>query len=93
MVLLFRKYSTNRSRKEAELEEMRMGKSQDSVKAPDTLHPGFFQHGNVRIVILEHFASQGRTMAGLMENVILHEAKQCNMQKNLKHHTADKTPQ
>lgn len=69
-----------------------MGKSQDSVKAPDTLHLGFFQQENVR-VILEHCASQDKTMADLMENVILHEAKQRNMQKILTHHTADKTPQ
>lgn len=40
-----------------------------------------FLHGNVRIVISEHFAPEGRTAGSLMEDVILHEAKQHDAQK------------
>ena len=35
----------------------------------------YFEHGNTRIIITEHFTQDGKTMAELLEKEILREAK------------------
>lgn len=52
-----------------------MGAAHGKVKS------GYFQHGNVRIIISEHFSDDGKTMESLMENLILHEARQHEKRK------------
>lgn len=56
-------------------------KSEKKVKqglAPETDHHGttpYFEHGNTRIIITEHFTQDGKTMAELLEKEIMREAK------------------
>ena len=45
-------------------------------KSNGTAKSGYFEYGNVRIIISEHFPDNGKTMESLMENLIIHEAKQ-----------------
>ncbi len=45
-------------------------------KSNETVKSGYFEYGNVRIIISEHFPESGKTMESLMENLIIHEAKQ-----------------
>ncbi|MDE7477765.1 MAG: hypothetical protein K2M91_07425 [Lachnospiraceae bacterium] len=52
-----------------------MEKSNSIVKS------GYFEYGNVRIIISEHFPESGKTMESLMENLIIHEAKQHEKQR------------
>ena len=42
---------------------------------------GYFEYGHVRIIISDHFPDSGKTMESLMENLIVHEAKQHEKQK------------
>ena len=44
-------------------------------KSNGTVKSGYFEYGNVRIIISEHFPDNGKTMESLMENLIIHEAK------------------
>lgn len=50
-------------------------------KLDSNVKPGYFEYGNVRIIISEHFSDSGRTMESLTENLIIHEAKQHEKQK------------
>lgn len=50
-------------------------------KTDGTVKSGYFEYGNVRIIISEHFPDNGKTMESLMENLIIHEAKQHEKQK------------
>ena len=50
-------------------------------KTNNTIKSGYFEYGNVRIIISEHFADSGKTMESLMENLIIHEAKQHEKQE------------
>ena len=45
-------------------------------KSNKTVKSGYFEYGNMRIIISEHFPDNGKTMEILMENLIIHEAKQ-----------------
>lgn len=51
-----------------------MEKMQETRNMPESGQPRFFQYGNVRIVISEHFAAEGKTAGSLMEEIILREA-------------------
>ncbi len=48
-----------------------MEKSNGIVKS------GYFEYGNVRIIISEHFPDEGKSL----ENLIIHEAKQHEKQR------------
>ena len=50
-------------------------------KSDSNAKSGYFEYGNVRIIISEHFPDNGKTMEILMENLIIHEAKQHDKQK------------
>ena len=50
-------------------------------KSNGTEKSGYFEYGNVRIIISEHFSESGKTMESLMENLIIHEAKQHEKQR------------
>jgi hypothetical protein len=52
-----------------------MEKSNGIVKS------GYFEYGNVRIIISEHFPDEGKSLENLMENLIIHEAKQHEKQR------------
>lgn len=63
------------------MKEVFNGMPPDCGSGTQTARHECFRHGNVRIVISEHFAPEGRTAGSLMEDVILHEAKQHDAQK------------
>jgi len=50
-------------------------------KSNGTVKSGYFEYGNVRIIISEHFPDSGKTMESLMENLIIHESKQHGKQE------------
>lgn len=50
-------------------------------KSNGTVKSSYFEYGNVRIIISEHFPDSGKTMESLMENLIIHEAKKLEKQK------------
>jgi len=50
-------------------------------KSDSNVNSGYFEYGNVRIIISEHFPDSGRTMESLMENLIIHESKQHGKQE------------
>lgn len=52
-----------------------MEKSNGNVKS------GYFEYGNVRIIISEHFPDEGKSLENLMENLIIHESKQHGKQE------------
>lgn len=50
-------------------------------KSNGTVKSGYFEYGNVRIIISEHFPDEGKSLENLMENLIIHEAKQHKKQR------------
>ena len=50
-------------------------------KSDSNVNSGYFEYGNVRIIISEHFPDNGKTLENLMENLIIHEAKQHEKQE------------
>ena len=50
-------------------------------KSDSNVNSGYFEYGNVRIIISEHFPDNGKTLENLMENLIIHEAKQHEKQR------------
>ncbi len=50
-------------------------------KSDNIVKSGYFEYGNVRIIISEHFPDRGKSMENLVENLIMHEAKQHGKQE------------
>ncbi len=50
-------------------------------KSDSNIKSGYFEYGNVRIIISEHFPDNGKTLENLMESFIIHEAKQHEKQE------------